>query len=203
MGISEIRRRVADFQRSCAEVGDSPQPKTDEVVQLAGAAGLAIYRADILEILLHSSDVLAVVPKESFDTYGPIIHDALLAFLDGLPDERILDRALALGCPRTLLRGETNLVFASKIPIAEGWTNHRSRGGRPPDVQQPPQTGDWHPHHDSELVSYIEKDVVGSGQEVSTRNMTTGCSPRPVPAPIDGSFQPPRGRSSRVSTNSH
>ena len=39
MGVSLIRRGVADFQRSCAEVGDSPQPRTEEVVQLAGAAG--------------------------------------------------------------------------------------------------------------------------------------------------------------------
>ena len=78
-------------------LGDFPQMKPEYVIQLARAAGLVKYKGDILEILLHSSDVLAIVPKGAFDTYGPIIHDALLAFLDGLPDERIVDRALRSG----------------------------------------------------------------------------------------------------------
>jgi hypothetical protein len=196
MGVSEIRRRGADFQRYCAEVGDSPQPKTEEVVQLAGAAGLAIYRADILEILLHSSDVLAVVPKESFDTYGPIIHDALLAFLDGLPDERILDRALALAMSQNASRGETNLVFASKIPTLQKVGQIIARvEGDPPDVQQPPQTLETgiHTMTRDELVSYIEKDVGGEVlRKYDAQFDDRMFAETSAGTAIDGSFQPPR-----------
>jgi len=158
----ELRKRVADLLRSDGQVGDFPQLKTEDVLQLARAAGLVKYKADILEILLHSSDVLAVVPNESFDTYGPIIHDALLAFLDGLPDERIIDRALALAMAHNVSRGEKILIFASKIPTLQkvGQIIARMKG-IPPDIQQSLQTLETgiRTMTRDELVSYIEQDV--------------------------------------------
>jgi len=58
----DFKKRVEDFLRSGCSLGSFPQMKSECVIQLARAAGLVKYKGDILEILLHSSDVLAIVP---------------------------------------------------------------------------------------------------------------------------------------------
>jgi ubiquinone biosynthesis protein len=158
----DFKKRVEDFLRSGGSLGSFPQMKPECVIQLALAAGLVKYKGDILEILLHSSDVLAIVPKEAFDTYGPVIHDALLAFLDGLPDEQTIDRALALAMAKDASRGEKILIFASKIPTLQKVGQIIARmEGIPPDIQQSLQTLETgiHTMTRGELVSYIEQDV--------------------------------------------
>src|SRR5215831_4176972 len=157
----ETRRRVSEVLRSGAEVGDSLRIQPEVVVRLARAAGLMKYKADILEILLHSSDVLTVVPNDCFDKYGPIIHDALLAFLDGLPEERLVDRAIALARAQDTSRGEKILIFASKIPTLQKVGQIIARmEAIPPDIQQSLQTLETgiHTMTRDELVAYIEKD---------------------------------------------
>src|SRR5262245_44524202 len=159
---SETRKKVAEFLRSGAGAGDFPQMKSEDVIRLARTAGLVKYKADLLEILLHSSDVLAVVPKESFDAYGPIIHDSLLAFLDGLPNERIIDRAVALAMAHDASRGERILIFASKIPTLQKVGQIIARmDGIPPDIQQSLETLETgiHTMTRDELVTYVQKDV--------------------------------------------
>jgi ubiquinone biosynthesis protein len=160
--LSDLKKRVEDFLRSGGSLGGFPQMKSECVIQLARAAGLVKYKGDILEILLHSSDVLAIVPKGAFDTYGPVIHDALLAFLDGLPDERIVDRALPLAMAKDASRGEKILIFASKIPTLQKVGQIIARmDGIPPDIQQSLQTLETgiRTMTRDELVSYIEQDV--------------------------------------------
>jgi predicted unusual protein kinase regulating ubiquinone biosynthesis (AarF/ABC1/UbiB family) len=106
--------------------------------------------------------LLAIVPKGAFDTYGPVIHDALLAFLDGLPDERIVDRALPLAMAKDASRGEKILIFASKIPTLQKVGQIIARmEGIPPDIQQSLQTLETgiRTMTRDELVSYIEQDV--------------------------------------------
>jgi hypothetical protein len=190
----ETRKRVVEFLRSGAEVGDSPRMKPEVVVQLARVVGLAKYKADILEILLHSSDVLAVVPKQYFDDYGPIIHDALLAFLDGLSNERIVDRAVALAMAQDASRGEKILIFASKIPTLQkvGQVIARMQA-IPPDIQQSLQTLETgiRTMTRDEVVAYVEKDA---GEE-SLRRYDIRFDDRilaeaSVGAVIHGSFQP-------------
>ncbi len=190
----QTRNTVLEFLRSGAEVGGFPPMKLEVVVQLARAAGLVKYKADILEILLHSSEVLEVLPKESFDTYGPIIHDALLAFLDGLPDERIIDRAVALAMAQNASRGEKILIFASKIPTLQKVGQIIARmEAIPADIQKSLQTLETGicTMTRGELVAYIEKDV---GEE-SLRKYDLQFDDRilaeaSVGAVIHGSFQP-------------
>ena len=72
--------------------------------------------------------------------------------------------ALALAMSQNASRGETNLVFASKIPTLQKVGQIIARvDGDPPDVQQPPQTLETgiHTMTRDELVSHIEKDVGG------------------------------------------
>ena len=190
----ELRKRVADFLRSGAEIGDFPQLKTEDVVQLARAAEFVKYKADILEILLHSSDVLAVVPQESFDIYGPIIHDALLAFLDGLPDERIIDRAVALAMAQNASRGEKILIFASKIPTLQKVGQIIARmEGIPPDIQQSLQTLETgiRTMTREELLTYIAKDVgVEPLRKYDVQFDDRILAEASMGAVIHGSFQP-------------
>jgi hypothetical protein len=191
---SETRKKVLDFLGSRAGAGGFPLMKPEEVIQLARTAGFVTYKADILEILLHSSDVLAVVPKESFDTYGPIIHDALLAFLDGFPDERIIDRAVALAMAQNASRGERILIFASKIPTLQKVGQIIARmEGIPPDIQRSLQTLETGIRTMSreELVTYIANDV---GAEPLKRYDVQFddriLAEASVGAVIHGSFQP-------------
>ena len=190
----ETRKRVAKFLRSGAEVGDFPRMKPEYVIQLARAAALVNYKADILEILLHNSDVLAVVPKEAFDTYGPIIHDVLLAFLDGLPDERIIDRAVALAMAQDAPRGEKILIFASKIPTLQKVGQIIARiEGIPPDIQQSLQTleNGIRTMTRDELVAYIEKDVGADPlRKYDVQFDDRILAEASVGAVIHGSFQP-------------
>jgi hypothetical protein len=171
-----------------------PVMKPEEVIQLARGAGFVKYKADILEILLHSSDVLAVVPKESFDTYGPIIHDALLAFLDGLPDERIIDRAVALAMTQNASRGEKALIFASKIPTLQEVGQMIARmEGIPPDIQQSLQTLETgiRTMTREELVTYIAKDVGAEPlRKYDVQFDDRILAEASVGAVIHGSFQP-------------
>jgi ubiquinone biosynthesis protein len=139
----DFKKRVEDFLRSGCSLGGFPQMKPECVIQLARAAGLVKYKGDILEILLHSSDVLAIVPKGAFDTYGPVIHDALAMAKDAS-------------------RGEKILIFASKIPTLQKVGQIIARmEGIPPDIQQSLQTLETgiRTMTRDELVSYIEQDV--------------------------------------------
>ena len=190
----DLKKRVEDFLRSGVSLGGFPQMKPECVIRLARAAGLAKYKGDILEILLHSSDVLAIVPKEAFDTYGPVIHDALLAFLDGLPDERIVDRALPLAMARNASRGEKILIFASKIPTLQKVGQIIARmEAIPPDIRQSLQTLETgiRTMTRDELVSYIEQDVgVSLRKNYDIQFDDRILAEASIGAVIRGSFQP-------------
>ena len=70
--------------------------KPEEVIQLARGAGLLKYKPEIhgnhRAQLPGSRDCAGGILR----SFGPIIHDALLAFLDGLNEERMIERAMAL-----------------------------------------------------------------------------------------------------------
>ncbi len=191
---AEARKKFVEFLQSGPKVDDFPRMKPEDVIQLARNTGLLKYKPEILEILLHSSGVLDAVPKESFDTYGPIIHDALLAFLDGLPEERMIGRSLALAKARDASRGEKILIFGSKIPTLQKVGQIIARlEGIPPDIQQSLQTleNGIQTMTRDELVAYVEKDVGAEpvrkyGMQFDDKILAEGS----VGAVIRGSFQP-------------
>jgi hypothetical protein len=115
----ETRMKVMKLLAAGANVGNQPPMKPEDVIQLARGAGLFKYKPEIMEIIVHSSQVLDIVPAKYFDSYGPIIHDALLAFLDGLSEERMIERATALANAKGASRGDKILIFASRLPTLQ------------------------------------------------------------------------------------
>ena len=76
-------------------------------------------RPQVLEHLLHSSHVLEVVP-EDYGQWLPIVHDALLFFLDHLGEERLLERILVqTELPDDAQRARRLLSFLSNTPTLQ------------------------------------------------------------------------------------
>ena len=87
-----------------------------EVRLLLGAVDWKKWKAPVLEVFLHYSNVLDVIP-ENPDKWTPVVHDGLLYFLDHLDQERLIDRFLDLVyLPPDSSRGERILQFASRTP---------------------------------------------------------------------------------------
>ena len=187
------QQKIVTFLRSGAQ-GDLPQMTLQDIVGLARAAGLLKYKPEMLEILLHSSDVLNVVPEQSFELYGPIIHDALLAFLDGLSDERMVDRAVALAKAQDASRGQKILIFASKIPTLQKVGQIIARvDAIPPDIRESLQTleNGIRTMTREELVTYIESDIgVEPIKKYDLRFDDKILAEASVGAVIVGSFHP-------------
>ena len=100
--------------------------------------GLREHKTELLEVFLHQSQVLDLVPEESRDAVLPILHDALLAFMDGLAEERLAERLVAMSrVPPDAPRGEKILILASKTPTLQKLGQIVARmDGIPPDIQQ-------------------------------------------------------------------
>lgn len=100
-----------------ALLGDESRDFDEERLRsLLGAVDWRRYRPRIARILLHGSQVLDVVPDEAA-AWRPLIHDALLLFLDGLSEERFLERIRAQAkLPRDASRGERVLGFVVNAP---------------------------------------------------------------------------------------
>ena len=196
----ETRKAAVKFLEAGANPGDLSRMKPEDVIRLARGAGILKYKAEMLEILVHSSQVLETVPATSFDTYGPIIHDALLAFLDGLSEERMIDHAVAMANAKDASRGEKILIFASRIPTLQKIGQILARfEGIPPDIQQSLQSleNGIRTMNRDELVAYVEKEVGAERvRKYDLRFDDRILAEASVGAVIFGSFQP-SGESSK------
>ena len=109
-----------EVQKMIMEVANAPEslakiPRS-EVRLLLSAVDWKKWKAPVLEVFLHYSDVLDVIP-ENPKKWTPIVHDGLLYFLDHLNQERLLDRFLDLVyLPPNSSRGERILQFATRTP---------------------------------------------------------------------------------------
>jgi ubiquinone biosynthesis protein len=190
----DTRKQIVKFLETGANIGDLQRMKPEDLSRLAQGTGLLKYKPELLEILVHSSQVLEIVPKKYFDTYGPIIHDALLAFMGGLGEERMIDRALALANARDASRGEKILIFASRIPTLQKIGQIIARlEGIPPDIQQSLQDleNGIRTMNRDELVAYVEKEL--GAEQVRKHEIQFDdkiLAEASVGAVIFGSFQP-------------
>lgn len=76
----------------------------------------AEWRSDIVEIFLHRSRVLEVIP-EAQRSWLPLVHDSLLLFLNELSEERFLERlVLQSRLPSDASRGDLLLAFVARTP---------------------------------------------------------------------------------------
>jgi ubiquinone biosynthesis protein len=89
----------------------------EQAVSLLKRTDWAKHRPVILELLVHQAKVLDMIPEKWGDIWVPIIHDALLFFLDHLSDDRLLDKLVGLSLlPPNTSRGAYLIEFVSKVP---------------------------------------------------------------------------------------
>ena len=107
-------RAMELFER--AKAGDQHVLSADEARELLEAADWTDFRPDLLRLLLHGSNVLDVVPTD-YAHWTPLVHDALLLFLDRLSEERLIERVVAqANLPRDASRGARALAFIVNTP---------------------------------------------------------------------------------------
>ena len=99
------------------------------------------WKTSLLEVFLHYSSVLDVIPPNS-RKWTPIVHDGLLYFLDHIDEERLVDRFLdVVYLPQESGRGERILQFASRTPTFQKIGQIMGRNtGVETDIQEALQT---------------------------------------------------------------
>jgi ubiquinone biosynthesis protein len=103
----EVRSRAAALLE-----GSTPE----EIRALLDSIDWRRHRARIESVLLHASRALDVVP-DGASRWRPLIHDALLLFLNGMSEERLVERLVAqASLPRDASRGDRVLAFVAEAP---------------------------------------------------------------------------------------
>ena len=96
------------------EEGESPNVPRENVLAVLNSLDLDAAYGDILELIIHQSSVLDVVP-ENASQWIPVVHDSLLFFLDGLGRDRMFERILNLiYLPGGSGRGDRLLEFTDR-----------------------------------------------------------------------------------------
>jgi ubiquinone biosynthesis protein len=134
-------------QKLLLEMVSTPDASTlqkiprSEVLSAVRSVNWQKWKAPTLEILLHHSNVLDVIPAGSKE-WVPIVHDALLFFLDRLNSERLLNRLVDFAyLPPGNSRGDRILQFASGTPTFQKIGQILARNvGVEPDIQKALQT---------------------------------------------------------------
>jgi ubiquinone biosynthesis protein len=107
------------IQTLAEEAGLSKAPPIvkEQAIALLKQTNWAAHRAILLEFFLHQSQVLEMIPEKWGDIWIPIVHDAMLYFLDHLSDDRLLDKLVSMALlPPGTSRGDYLIEFVSKVP---------------------------------------------------------------------------------------
>jgi ubiquinone biosynthesis protein len=113
----------------------------EEVRALLDSLDWRRYRGRLESVLLHGSRVLEVVP-EGAARWRPLIHDSFLLFLDGMSDERFVERLVAqASLPRDASRGDRVLAFVADAPSLQKLAQILARNPElAPDLRESLQT---------------------------------------------------------------
>ena len=115
LGSEELKK----LQDLAAQVQLPKQPiiAKEQAIALLKQTNWSAHRPLLLEFFLHQSKVLEMIPEKWGGIWIPIVHDALLYFLDHLSDDRLLDKLVSLAyLPPGSTRGEYLKEFVSKVP---------------------------------------------------------------------------------------
>lgn len=159
----ESRKILQNFLMSGADASKLAPIPPERARKLAEAMGLRKYKTDVLELFLHQSQVLDMIPEKYRGELLPIVHDALLAFMDGLDEDRLAERVVAMArAPKDAARGERILILASRIPTLQKLGQVLARfDGIPPDIQSSLQTleNQISTMSRDEIVAFITHDI--------------------------------------------
>jgi len=128
-----------DARARAAALLESPAP--EEVRTLFDSFDWRRYRGRLESVLLHGSRVLEVVP-EGAARWRPLIHDSFLLFLDGMSDERFVERLVAqASLSRDASRGDRVLAFVADAPSLQKLAQILARNPElAPDLRESLQT---------------------------------------------------------------
>ena len=147
------------------EEGTTPPVPRSQARAFLRSLDLEPWRAEILDLLVHRSSVLAVVPDDA-SHWIPVVHDSLLFFLDRLGEERLFDRILNLiYLPAGAPRGDRLLQFAHRTPTLQKIGQILARNpALSPDLREALQTleNGIATSDPDEIVEFIRSEI---GQE--------------------------------------
>jgi ubiquinone biosynthesis protein len=100
-----------------AGLAKAPPMVKEQAIALIKRTNWSAHRPLLLEFFLHQAQILEMIPEKWGSVWGPIVHDALLYFLDHLSEDRLLDKLVSLALlPPGTSRGEYLKEFVSKVP---------------------------------------------------------------------------------------
>jgi len=134
-----------------------------QVINLLRSTDWTPVRRQLLELIVHQSQVLEMIPREWGSIWYPIVHDALLYFLDHLSEDRLQEKLVELASlPLESPRGEYLSAFVSRIPSLQKVGQVLARNqALAPDYREALQRLENSIRTSSrdELVEFISKDV--------------------------------------------
>src|SRR5215510_10398165 len=146
-----------------AGITSGPAIPKEQAVSLLKQVNWAPVRPLLLEFFVHQSRVLDMIPETSGALWGPIVHDALLYFLDHLSDDRLLDKLVSLAfLPPGTSRGDYLKEFVSKVPSLQKIGQILARNpDLAPDYRKALQDleNGIHTMTVEELVQFITEDI--------------------------------------------
>jgi len=114
--VAEYIQKVVDTAKDAGVSPKNALPK-EQALALMRQVDIGRYRPQLLEFLLHQSQVLDLVPPKWGERWIPVVHDAMLYFLDHLSKDRLTEKIVDLAyLPPGTSRGDYMLTFVAKIP---------------------------------------------------------------------------------------
>jgi ubiquinone biosynthesis protein len=112
----ETRQHVLALVQAPKPWGEHLEISDQEIQKALESVDWEAWRPEIVEIFLHRSRVLEVIP-ESQQSWLPLVHDSLLLFLNRLSHERLLERLIRQSrLSRDAGRGDLLLAFVARTP---------------------------------------------------------------------------------------
>ena len=161
-GLDPLTRMGVEQFMAPREAGTLPPVPRANALALLRSLDLEPHRQEILDILVHQSSALDVVPEQA-SRWVPLVHDSLLFFLAGLGDERLFERVLNLMyLPEGSPRGARLLEFTDRTPALQKIGQILARNpDLSPDIRESLQNleNGMSTSNRDELVAFIEKEL--------------------------------------------
>lgn len=168
----------------------------ETAVALLKKTNWSAHRPIIIEFLLHQSGVMDMIPDKWGEVWIPIVHDAMLYFLDHLSDDRLLDKLVGLAMlPPNSSPGDYLVEFVSKVPSLQKMGQILARN---PDLSPQYRTAlqglenGIHTMTRDELVEFINTDIGKPGiDKYQVQFADKILAEASVGATIRGTYIPP------------
>jgi ubiquinone biosynthesis protein len=157
------RQLLLKFAAAMGELPQTPPVSKQQAMVLLKSTDWSLVRPQLLELLVHQSQVLDMIPMEWGSIWYPVVHDALLYFLYHLAEDRLHEKLVNLAyLPPGTQRGEYLSTFVSRIPSLQKVGQILARNQTlAPDYREALQRLENSIQTTSrdELVQFIAKDV--------------------------------------------